>query len=185
MSQAFRNRSGSLVTSPEVASFFFFPFCFFGVPFLGVPCNPGFFAICVSAFLVVYFHKKNSFSPVFGVPFLFSTNQAKINKYIYIYISVFAGVLFLAQVKDNLDVMASNVCGAAASVVTACLLSAFMDFVNGIYYAQLLQRGAHRDETDSMLDDILYLGSKNSRWNDGMPGQKKKAELMQGPAELT
>ena len=60
------------------------------------------------------------------------------------------------QVKDNLDVMASNVCGAAASVVTACLLSAFMDFVNGIYYAQLLQRGAHRDETDSMLDDILY-----------------------------
>ncbi|CAJ1446158.1 unnamed protein product [Effrenium voratum] len=59
-------------------------------------------------------------------------------------------------VKDNLDVMASNVCGAAASVVTACLLSAFMDFVNGIYYAQLLQRGAHRDETDSMLDDILY-----------------------------
>ena len=58
--------------------------------------------------------------------------------------------------KDNLDVMASNVCGAAASVVTACFLSAIMDFVNSIYYKQLLQRGAHRDETDSKLDDILY-----------------------------
>ena len=58
--------------------------------------------------------------------------------------------------KDNLDVMASNVCGAAASVITACTLSATMDFVNSIYYAQLLQRGAHRDETDSMLDDVLY-----------------------------
>ncbi|CAE7202976.1 PLRG1 [Symbiodinium microadriaticum] len=59
-------------------------------------------------------------------------------------------------VKDNFDVMASNVCGAAASVVTACTLSAIMDFVNSIYYAQLLQRGAHRDETDSKLDDILF-----------------------------
>jgi len=61
-----------------------------------------------------------------------------------------------STVKDNLDVMASNVCGAAASVVTACFLSAMMDFVNSIYYKQLLQRGAHRDETDSKLDDILY-----------------------------
>ena len=59
-------------------------------------------------------------------------------------------------IKDNLDVMASNVCGAAASVITACLLSAMMDKINSIYYAQLLQRGAHRDETDSKLDDILY-----------------------------
>ena len=58
--------------------------------------------------------------------------------------------------KSNLDVMASNVCGAAASVVTACFLSAMMDFINSIYYAQLLQRGAHRDETDSVLDDVLY-----------------------------
>ena len=61
-----------------------------------------------------------------------------------------------ASDKDNLDVMASNVCGAAASVVTACTLSAIMDFVNSTYYAQLLQRGAHRDETDSMLDDVVY-----------------------------
>lgn len=58
--------------------------------------------------------------------------------------------------KDNLDVMASNICGAAASVLTACFLSAMMDKINSIYYAQLLQRGAHRDETDSKLDDVLY-----------------------------
>lgn len=58
--------------------------------------------------------------------------------------------------KDNLDVMASNICGAAASVLTACFLSGMMDFINSIYYKQLLQRGAHRDETDSVLDDILY-----------------------------
>ena len=60
------------------------------------------------------------------------------------------------EYKDNLDVMASNICGAAASVLTACFLSAMMDFINSIYYAQLLHRGAHRDETDSKLDDILY-----------------------------
>lgn len=58
--------------------------------------------------------------------------------------------------KDNLDVMVSNIGGAAASVITACFLSAAMDKINSIYYAQLLQRKAHRDETDSKLDDIFY-----------------------------
>jgi len=58
--------------------------------------------------------------------------------------------------EDNVDTMASNIVGAAAAVVTACLLSALVDRVQKQYYSQLLQRGKHRDETPSKIDDLLY-----------------------------
>jgi len=78
--------------------------------------------------------------------------------------------------KDNLDAMASNVCGAAASVVTACLLSGMVDFVNSSYYAQLLQRGAHRDETDSVLDDYVYAAIARSVRFFNLIGIGRKAD---------
>ena len=59
-------------------------------------------------------------------------------------------------VEDNIDTMASNILGAAAAVVTACLLSRLVDVIQQKYYAQLLQRGKHRDDSESKVDDILY-----------------------------
>ena len=58
--------------------------------------------------------------------------------------------------KDQLDVMASNIAGSCSALITAVTLSCTVDFVNRRYYGQLLQRGQHRDETPSMVDDVLY-----------------------------
>mmetsp|Transcript_59870 Transcript_59870/g.134478 ORF Transcript_59870/g.134478 Transcript_59870/m.134478 type:complete len:632 (-) Transcript_59870:122-2017(-) len=61
-----------------------------------------------------------------------------------------------ANSKDLLDVMASNIAGSASALVTAVALSMTVDFVNRRYYGQLLQRSAHRDETPSVVDDVVY-----------------------------
>eukprot|EP00566_Odontella_aurita_P008558 CAMPEP_0113579078 /NCGR_PEP_ID=MMETSP0015_2-20120614/29868_1 /TAXON_ID=2838 /ORGANISM="Odontella" /LENGTH=673 /DNA_ID=CAMNT_0000483017 /DNA_START=79 /DNA_END=2100 /DNA_ORIENTATION=- /assembly_acc=CAM_ASM_000160 len=58
--------------------------------------------------------------------------------------------------RDYLDTMASNILGAATAVVTACIIAYVVDNVQKRYYSQLLQRGTHRDETSSKLDDCLY-----------------------------
>ena len=60
------------------------------------------------------------------------------------------------RTEDRVDTASSNILGAAAAVVTACILSWLVDKVQKYYYSQLLQRGKHRDETPSRIDDWLY-----------------------------
>lgn len=82
--------------------------------------------------------------------------------------------------EDNVDTMASNIVGAAAAVVTACILSALVDRVQKQYYAQLLQRGKHRGETPSKIDDILYcfIASEIKLMASLKLGRKSEAEKL-------
>jgi len=72
--------------------------------------------------------------------------------------------------------------GAAAGVVTACLLSHLVDVIQKKYYAQLLQRGKHRDDSATIFDDILYVimaaeARFSAKLKLGRKSEVKKIEL--------
>jgi len=84
--------------------------------------------------------------------------------------------------EDNIDTMASNILGAAAAVVTACLTESPIDVIQQKYYAQLLQRGKHRDDSASRVDDVLYAivaaeTKFSAKLNLGRKAEVEKIEL--------
>lgn len=85
-----------------------------------------------------------------------------------------------ASETDNVDTMASNIFGAAAAVVTACLLSALIDLTMKGYYAQLLQRGDHREDTANPFDDGIYacLACKVRCFNKIRIGRRSELEKL-------
>jgi len=67
-------------------------------------------------------------------------------------------------------------------VVTACLLSRLVDVIQQKYYAQLLQRGKHRDDSASKVDDVLYAivaaeAKFSAKLNLGRKAEVEKIEL--------